>query len=226
MSDDSAFVMCVMLSAMTTTDRRRTGGRCARRLAALATLLATAATVSACTGHDDTKPAAAPSGGSTTAAPLAPLKVRSGVTRIVGELSPKARKHLATRAGALVEAYFRAAFLAPHAGRAAGRATFPGFTPEARSLAAQDRGVLTGASYAGAERISPKGGTAYVNVLAPRGHVEGATVQVRLALSVTSNGRARPVAVAGRLLLTPTSKGLRIFGYDLSRSGRHARSTP
>jgi hypothetical protein len=50
-------------------------------------------------------------------------------------------------------------------------------------------------------------------------------VRISLALRVTSGRRTTPVDVAGRLLMTPTSAGLKVFGYDLSQSGRRATST-
>ena len=199
-------------------------GCTSRRLAVLAAVLLTVGGLSGCFGHSDEHPGAG-KGASASPVVTAPLQVRSGVTRVVGELDPDARKQLASRAGALVEAYFRAAFLDRGAARASAAKVFPGFTSAARSLAAGDRKVLTGAGYKGADRIEPQGGTAYVNVLAPHGHPVGATVRVTLALRVTEHGRTRPVDVAGRLLLTPTPQGWRIFGYDLSQSGSHARST-
>jgi hypothetical protein len=210
---------------MTSTERRRTGARATGRLAMIAVLFAAAGTLSGCFGHEAAGQGSGPPAAGASPVVTAPLHVRSGVTRVVGELAPDARKHLADRAGALVAAYFRAAFLEPASRRLHGSQLFPGFTPGATALATQDRAVLTGAAYAGADRITPKGATAYVNVLAPKGHVVGATVRVTLALSVTTHARTRPVDVAGRLLLTPTSGGWRVFGYAVSQSGRSARST-
>src|SRR4051794_25542509 len=200
-----------------------------RRFAVLATALLITGTLSGCFGHDDDQRSGA--GGSTTATPTrsgrgtAALEVHSVVTRVAGELPPVARKRLAARAGALVKSYLRSAFLEPRTGRASARAVFPGFTREARALADHDRAVLTGAGYAGADEVEPRSGTAYVNVVAPNGHAVGATVHVDLALRVTEGDRSRPVQVGGRLMLTPTPDGWRIFGYDLNQSGEHARSS-
>jgi hypothetical protein len=201
-----------------------TRGRIARRLAGAAAAVTTLATVTGCFGGGDHHSSPAPSGGSASSAVTAPLHVRSGVTRIVGELSPAARQRLGARAGGLVAAYFRAAFLHP-ATHAAGRALFPGFTAAAAALAERDRRVVTGAAYAGADQVTPRNGTAYVTVLAPKGHLVGATVRVSLALDVPVKGKRDRVRVRGRLLLTPTKRGWRIFGYDLSQSGLRARST-
>lgn len=194
----------------------------ARRLAAPVTVLVTAGVLSGCFGKAQAPPSSSPSP-STTSTPAAPLKVRSVVTRVVGDLRPAAQKHLAAQAGAVVGTYLEAAFVRA-GGPPAGARAFPGFTPEARALAQRHRDVLTGTSYAGASGVTPRHGTAYVNVVSPHGRAVGATVQVDLALSVTADGRTRPVAVSGRLLLTPTARGWRIFGFDLSQSGSRARS--
>ena len=189
------------------------------------TALLTTCGLSGCFGHSDEHHAAGSGGSTASPAVTHPLQVRSAVTRVAGELKPDARQHLADKAGALVQTYLRAAFLDPRAGKASPAAVFPGFTTESRTLASHDRSILTGASYAGADRIEPVSGTAHLNVVAPHGRAVGATAWVRLTLRVTDDGRTRPVQVAGRLLLTPTPQGWRIFGYDLSQSGAHARST-
>src|SRR5947209_15188963 len=138
-----------------------------RRVAAPAILLVTALALSGCFGHSTTssKPAASASPSATPTA-LPPLTVRSVVTRVIGDLAPHERDRFGARAGALVQRYFRAAFLDPHRGKAGPR-TFPGFTPQARALAVRDHAVLTGAAYAGADRVEPRSGAADVSVLAP-----------------------------------------------------------
>lgn len=196
-----------------------------RRVAVLAAALLTSGALSGCFGRSDEQQGAAEPSGTASPVATAPLEVRSVVTRVAGELRPAARRHLAEKAGALVKAYLRAAFLDPRVGSAPPGSVFRWFTAEARTLAVGDRRVLTGVGYAGADRIEPQRGTARVNVVAPHGRPVGATVWVSLALRVTDGSRTRPVDVSGRLLLTPTSGGWRIFGYDLSQSGSHARSS-
>src|SRR4051812_25429718 len=102
-----------------------------RRVAVLAAALLTSGALSGCFGHSDEHQDDAGPGATGSPVVTRPLQVRSGVTRVVGELPPDARQHLAAKAGALVEAYFRAAFLDPRGGRAAPAAVFPGFTAEA-----------------------------------------------------------------------------------------------
>jgi hypothetical protein len=154
---------------------------------------------------------------------LPALALRTGVTRVIGELDPAARKRLAGKVDALVGRYLQAAFLDPESradGSKAGAASrFPGFTSGARAQAVTDRRLLTAASLRGADRVTPVLATAYVSVLAPEGRLAGATARVALDLRVSSDEGTRPLRVRGRLLLTPTSQGWRIFGYDLSQSG-------
>jgi hypothetical protein len=56
-------------------------------------------------------------------------------------------------------------------------------------------------------------------VVAAHGRAVGATAKVSLDLRVTEAGRTRPVRVQGRLLLTPTDHGWRIFGYHVASAG-------
>jgi|tagenome__1003787_1003787.scaffolds.fasta_scaffold20978955_3 hypothetical protein len=135
-----------------------------------------------------------------------PLEVRTTVTRVAGALPPPRRRSLERHVGALVKGYLRAAFVDARNGTSA----FPGFTPAARSLAARDAGVLT----AGDKGIEVRRAAAYISVFADHRRAQGATV--RLVLGLTGKrGHTRPMA--GRLLLTPTSSGWRVFGYHVAR---------
>jgi hypothetical protein len=198
--------------------------RSARRVAVLAVLLLVTGVLAGCVGHGGSTDRRAPEAGSSVAPATAPLRVRAAVTRVAGRLHASARKRVAARARSLVTTYLHSAFLGAE-GPPRGTGAFPGFTPAARTMAQRDREVLTGAAYAGADRVVPRSARVKVNVVAPGGRAVGATAWVRLALAVTSGGHARSVDVAGRLLLTPTAHGWRIFGYDLSQSGRRARSS-
>ena len=156
---------------------------------------------------------------------LPALALRTGVTRVIGELEPAARKRLARTVDALVGRYLKVAFLDPRSrsdtSDEAATSRFPGFTPGARVQAVADRRLLTAASLRDADRVTPVLATAYVSVVAPQGKPVGATARLALDLRVSADEGNRPVRVRvrGRLLLTPTSQGWRIFGYDLAQSG-------
>jgi hypothetical protein len=142
-----------------------------------------------------------------TQSPSPPLRVTTRVTRIAGSLPAPRRQSLRQHLDALVQDYLQAAFVDPRGSSA----DFPGFTPAARSLASHDARVLT----AGATRTEVKRAAAYVSVFADHGRAHGATV--RLVLALVSGDGARPQPMVGRLLLTPTSSGWRVFGYDMAR---------
>ena len=166
-------------------------------------LLVTSPGLSACFG-DDAEPGPSP----TPAAEQ--LTVRTRVTRVAGRLGREERRRLEARAGELVEEYVAAAFL----GR--GRDPFPGFTAGARRRAEQDRRVLTIDGDSG-DGTSVQRASAYLAVLAHRRRAAGATARLQLDLAVPSGAGTDTVRVSGRLLLTPTRDGWRIFGYHLTR---------
>jgi hypothetical protein len=133
-----------------------------------------------------------------------------------GRLSPPFRRRVAGEVSGLVERYVDAAFVEG----ARGRAAYPGFTPAARKLAVRDRGVLGSAGLGGGS-LTPRSGSARVTVLSPGRRPVGATARVRIRLRQEGPAgarRGRDVVLRGRLVLTPTERGWRVFGYDLARS--------
>ena len=144
-----------------------------------------------------------------------PLKVTTTVTRVLGELSEEQRRELAVQARTVITGYLEAAYL--HQRPSSGyRGAFPGFTRGARALALEDTGVVSDRSFADAEEVRPRGGVAYLSVVAPDGRPVGATARVSVDLAVADSRRTRRLTVSGRLLLTPRADRWRIFGYDLS----------
>jgi hypothetical protein len=92
------------------------------------------------------------------------------------------------------------------------------FTPGARRLARDSQPPRIPG------RLRAGRAAAYLAVLAPQGRILGATARFRVPLlSEPSDGRRRrPVAeLAGRLLLTPTEVGWRVFGYDVTWPDGH-----
>jgi hypothetical protein len=202
---------------------RTTGPHPLRRLAAvlIGTLFLTSA-LSGCFGHDAEGSEGTPESTGHPPRSVPSLDLRTAVTRVIGELPRKKRKRLAGEIDTVVGRYLRAAFLQPGSGSrdaAAAEDRFPAFTPGARTRAVRDRQLLTGLPFSDARRVEPRRATAYVAMLAPHGGPLGATARVRLELSVTTGDGTGPVTVTGRLLLTPTAHGWRIFGYDITRSG-------
>lgn len=137
------------------------------------------------------------------------------VTRVAGTLSSDERAALALDAGGVARDYLLGAYVeAPDAD------PFTDFTEGAAALAEEDRAVLTGETYADGAVVTVDRAAIRLSAVAPQRRVAGATAWVFLNLSVGGAEGADPVPVRvrGRLLLTPSADGWRIFGYDLSRS--------
>lgn len=186
-----------------------------RRLTLVVVLALAVAALDGCThGVEDSTSGDSPSPSEEPEAE-APLKVVTRVTRIAGTLPEKQREELTQRTRHIVRVYVRTALVdrEPDPG-------FFGFTPGARRLAARDRDVLTLRELPNDAEVAPERVAAYVAALAPHRRVVGGTVRLEVDLAVTEGGTTRPVHLSGRLLLTPSPKGVRVFGYDLHRSGK------
>lgn len=140
------------------------------------------------------------------------LEVDSRVTRVAGRLPESRRVQVAEAVGRLVTDYLEAAYLGGTAADA-----FDAFTPRARRTAAREAGLLTARGLGEGAEVSVADAAAYVSVLAPRARLLGATARVEVDLEVEDGDGLRQVPLRGRLMLTPTEDGWRIFGYDLSR---------
>ncbi len=188
-----------------------------------------AVTVSACTTSDQpdqpdrpVADGAPPAGDESTPVPV---DVRVRVTRVSGALPAARREAVAAQVRRVLDGYVRSAYLdqdgtaaATRSARAAGPAgAFAAFTPDAARQAQGDRDVLTSSGFGAASSVRPVQATALLSVLSPKGHVVGATAQTTLRFAVTDDdGATRRRLVRGRLLLTPTAQGWRIFGYELT----------
>ena len=181
--------------------------------AALAVALATG--LAACT-HSEAASQAPPTAEPSTRP--ATVAVATRVTRVAGDLPASRRRHVATHVGALIKDYLEASYLGDNPG-ADRPADFPGFTAGAAKLAEKDAAVLSRVGFEDAERVTAGKAVAYVAVVAAHRRPAGATARISVPLEVVSGERTHKATVSGRLLLTPTPHGWRIFGYHLTRSG-------
>lgn len=183
-----------------------------------------------CTGGG-TEPAPPPDSsveaGQTLAARPVPLDVAVGRVRD-GRLRPEQRRRLEDRVGAVVEGYFDDAFLGREYPREDAAEAFKGafatFTGAARTVAQKDADLLTNVRSAPlTEAVAARTKRARLDVLLHRRKVRGVTARVRLAFrEERRSGKDVLVSVTGRLLLTSTPSGWRIFGYDIRRSASPA----
>jgi hypothetical protein len=143
------------------------------------------------------------------------VRTRTTLGTVTGRLARKERLRVVAAAGHAVDRWFDAAYVGqprPRAGNA-----FAGFTPGARTVARGDRAVLTNQALAGrVDAVTVTRRRVRVDVLAVRGRAVGLTARFDVDLATTGKVE-RTGAVRGRLLLTPTGHGWKVFGYDVSR---------
>lgn len=145
------------------------------------------------------------------------LRTRSDVGRVVGRL-PGQRRRLARRqVTRVVDRWWDAAFLGGDYPRSDFRAAFPGFTKGAELQARRDKELMSNVVLgARVDSVRATRRRVLVDLLAVRRSVRTATARFLLAFRTTGR-RAGRVEVQGRLFLTRTPRGWRVFGYDVSK---------
>lgn len=183
-----------------------------------------ALSVSACSG-DSSDPSAEPSddgaGASEATDAPPPLETTSTLGRVTGQLPKGKRSKVRQQVARAVDAWFDAAYVGGDYPRNDFAASWPGFTTGAKvdaradkaDMSNQDIGAQIDAVVATTRKVA-------VDVLAVSGHAAGATARVVLKFTTDGDVR-RKVEVRGRLFLTLTPDGWRIFGYDVTK-GRGA----
>jgi hypothetical protein len=189
-----------------------------------ALLLLLALTAGGCRDADDRTAAPAPSTSESSSPAAKPVRTRTTLGTVTGRLARKDRLRVVAAAGDAVDSWFDAAYVGkprPRVGNAFAGFTvgnaFAGFTPGLRAEAHADRALLTNQALARqVDTVTATRRQVRVDVLAVRGRAAGVTA--RFVLDLTTTGKVeRTIAVRGRLLLTPTGHGWKVFGYDVSR---------
>jgi hypothetical protein len=172
--------------------------------------------VAACS-KDAPASAPAPQSSPTASATAPPVRthVRYGV--VTGRLPHAARQLLSDRIRRVVDGWTAAAYLdGPYPRRQFGRA-FPGFTLGARQEAHHDRRLMSNQDIGRRiDGVVARRRGIVIDVLAVRKHAVGVTARVYLRFRTTGHLR-RDVRVQGRLYLTPSPDGWKVFGYDMSK---------
>lgn len=190
-------------------------------LAAASMLLGLSLGVTACS--DD-------SGGSDASQPPLPsgepskfsIETTTTIGRVVGRLPNEDRKRVANAITPVVQRWFNAAYVGGDYPRKNFSDAFPGFTAGARAEARRDKELMSNVRIG--DRISgvtPKASRIALDVLAVRKHAAAVTARFRLAFK-TQGDLVRRVGVRGRLLLTRSKTGWRIFAYHVAKSGADA----
>ena len=164
-------------------------------------------------GEKSGEPTAA--GTTTSAAPQVPTD--AGFGRIVGRLEKRQRPKVLDAVTGIVDGWIDGAYVAGDYPRENFGDAFDGFTKDAARFARKQSGTMSNAGIgADLDAVGVRTRKVRVDVLAPKGRAVGATARVYLVLELEGK-KDRTERISGRLVLTPSGKGWRIFGFDIER---------
>lgn len=171
-----------------------------------------------CSGDDEPEPGAETSrGGSGTGSDADGLPSRVEVGEVAGKLGKRPAREVAAEVAAVVDRWLDAAYVGGDYPRTRFGDAFPGFTKDAATLAARQRGLMSN------EAVGPKVDSVTatrrvvrVDVLAPGGKAAGATAHVNLVIELAGDVE-RTDQIRGRVVLTRTGNDWRVFGFDVER---------
>jgi hypothetical protein len=172
-----------------------------------------------------TAPAPTSSSPSTTTA-AKPVRTRTTVGTVTGRLAKQDRRRVVSAAGRVVDRWFDAAYVGGSNPHRRFDNAFPGFTAGARTRAHGDRALLTDRNLDRRITATASRRQVQVDVLAVRGRAVGMTA--RFALDLARSGKLeRELQVRGRLFLTRTERGWKVFGYDVGVGDQpHGKQPP
>lgn len=136
---------------------------------------------------------------------------------VTGRLAPEVRQRLAQQVGDVVDGWTEAAYLGGDYPRRDFAEAWPGFTPGAQEEAHGDRALMSNEDIGDRiDGVTPHRSVVRLDVLAVKQHPVGVTAHVFLGFATTGD-LEREVRVKGRLFLTHTDRGWRVFGYDMTK---------
>jgi hypothetical protein len=189
--------------------------------AAASMLLCLSLGATACSGDEER------SGGDTSSQPPLPsgepsafeIETTTTMGRVVGKLPPKERKQLKGAITPVVQRWFNAAYVGGDYPRKNFQDAFPGFTAGARHRALGDRKLMSNRDIGKKiDGVTPKASRISIDVLAVGKGPVAVTARFRLAFR-TQGDLERRVDVRGRLALTRSTTGWRIFAYHVAKNG-------
>jgi hypothetical protein len=147
------------------------------------------------------------------------IETTTTLGQVVGRLPKQDQKRLAGAIEPVVQRWFNAAYVGGDYPRKDFRDAFPGFTAGAREAARHDLALMSndriGTRISG---VTPKASRIRLDILAVRKKAVAVTARFRLAFK-TQGDLQRRYGVHGRLLLTRSHPGWRIFAYHVAKSG-------
>ncbi len=168
-------------------------------------------------GDDDEEPGAGPSndGSSTTKEPGIATLVEVGA--VVGKLGKGPAHDVAEDVADVVDTWLDAAYVGGDYPRSDFGDAFPGFTKGAATLASRQAGLMSNEGVGRkVEGVTATRRLVRVDLLAPNGKAAGATAHVNLVIKLTGDVD-RTDQIRGRVVLTRSDNGWRVFGFDIER---------
>jgi hypothetical protein len=162
---------------------------------------------------------AAPDGGSPAGASVTERTVETRVSFgvLTGRLPSDARQRLSSQVGDVVDGWIDAAYVGGDYPRRDFSDVWPGFTAGAQQEAHHDRALMSNEDVGDRiDGVELHKSTVKLDVLAVKQHPVGVTARVFIGFRTTGDVE-REVRVKGRLFLTPTDRGWRVFGYDVTK---------
>lgn len=171
-----------------------------------------------CSGGDDEKvDDPAPPAEEQTAPALA---TTAKIGEVAGALPRPARRQARDRVVAVVDDWIDAAHVGGEWPRTIGDEAYAGFTPGATKLARKQSALTSAAEISEqVEAVTARRRVVRVDLVGARGRAVGATARVVLTYETepaTEGDQTATVRVRGRLMLTRTEQGWKVFGYDLT----------
>jgi hypothetical protein len=174
-------------------------------------------TLTACSGDDAKEPDQRTTSSGGAATDHRGIDTRVEVGAVEGRLGKGPARDVAAKVAKVVDGWIDAAYVGGDYPRSDFGKAYPGFTSGAAALAAKQKALMSNATVGGkVDGVTAVRRVVSVDLLAPKGKAAGATAHVNLVIKLTG-GIERTDQVRGRLVLTPTKDGWRIFGFDIER---------
>jgi len=185
---------------------------------ATATVLGIVLGLTGCSGGDDAdggEPGAERSRGGTTAEPGIETQVDVGA--VVGKLGKGPAREVAADVADVVDGWLDAAYVAGDYPRSEFGDAFPGFTEDAAKLARRQSDLMSNDGVGDkVDDVTATRRVVRVDLLAPKGKAAAATAHVNLVIKLTGDVD-RTDQIRGRVVLTRSKNGWRVFGFDIER---------
>ena len=195
--------------------RRSAGSRRRVAVPTAALALGVVMTLTGCSGDDADQPDEKSS--SATGTEHRGIDTTVEVGDVVGRLGKGPSRDVVAKVAKVVDTWIDGAYVGGDFPRSRFADAFSGFTHDAAALAERQKSLMSNAAVGDkVDEVTAVRRVVRVDLLAPKGEAAGATAHVTLVMRL-SGDVTRTEQVRGRLALTPTKGGWRIFAFDVDR---------